>query len=283
MALLTLLTDFGLADYYVAAVKGTVLRLAPGSQVIDISHEVGAGDIRAAAFLLAAAVPSFPAGTVHLAVVDPGVGSRRRILVAQSGGAMLVAPDNGLLTPWLDGSGRGGASGRPHLRAVERADLFLAGPSRTFDGRDRFAPVAAYLLRGEPAAGLGPEIGDPVLLAGPPPRREPGLLAGTVAHIDRFGNLVTDIPAAWLPAALPAGPRLPGLEAVVGGHSISHLVTHYDEIPPEEAALLAGSLGTLELSARGTALASLWKIKRGEPVCVRWRPQENAPATPRES
>src|SRR5437588_11052452 len=148
--LLTLLTDFGSSDYYVAAVKGTVLRLAPGTQLVDISHQVEPGDVAGAAFLLAAAAPAFPTGTVHLAVVDPGVGSRRRILAAETAsGSSLVAPDNGLLTPLLGGA---------RVRAVERGDLYLESPGATFDGRDRFAPVAAFLLRGGAPAELGPEI-----------------------------------------------------------------------------------------------------------------------------
>src|ERR1700760_4906665 len=147
MNLLTLLTDFGTADYYVAAVKGTVLRLAPGAILVDVSHEVPPGDVETASFLLRAAAPSFPEGTVHLAVVDPGVGSGRRILAVRSGPGIFVAPDNGLLTPFLDGA---------EVRSVERNELFLAGPGQTFHGRDRFAPVAASLLRGEGIERLGP-------------------------------------------------------------------------------------------------------------------------------
>src|SRR6187549_2057573 len=140
--LLTLLTDFGTSDYYVAAVKGTILRLAPGSQIVDISHEVPSGDIATGAFLLAAAVPWFPEGTVHLAVVDPGVGSSRRILAARLDGAWIVLPDNGLLTHLLH------QDRVRSVRSVEKTGLFLDNPGRTFHGRDRFAPVAAWLLRG---------------------------------------------------------------------------------------------------------------------------------------
>jgi S-adenosylmethionine hydrolase len=260
MPILTLLTDFGLADYYVAAVKGTVLRLAPGTQIVDVSHEVAPGDVAAGAFLLAAAAPSFPPGTVHLAVVDPGVGSERRILAAETASGWLVAPDNGLLTPLI---ARTPAETR--VRSVERSDLFLPGPGQTFHGRDRFAPVAAYLLRGEPAAALGPEIANPVLLPGAPPRRKAGRLAGRVVHVDRYGNLVTDLPAAWLP-----GPAVP-LRARVGGHTATRRATHYREIPAGEAALLAGSLGTVELSLNGDDLARRWGIARGAAVEVSWR------------
>ena len=251
MALLTLLTDFGLDDYYVAAVKGTVLRLAPGAAIVDVSHGVPPGDVPAAAFLLAATVRWFPPGTVHLAVVDPGVGSARRLLVAETADALLVAPDNGLLTPLLDGA---------TVRAVDRPDLWLPGPGHTFHGRDRFAPIAAFLLAGRPAAELGPVIDDPVRLPGEPPRRAAGALHGRVAHVDRFGNLVTDIPTRWL----PPGP----CRARVGDRSTAHRATHYEELPPGEPGLLPGSLGTLELAIDGGDLARAWAVDRGAPVEV---------------
>lgn len=254
MPLLTLLTDFGTADYYVAAVKGTVLRLAPGTELVDVSHQVPAGDIETAAFLLAAAAPAFPPGTVHLAVVDPGVGSDRRILVVCTPGAWFVAPDNGLLTPVLDD--------RVSIRSVERSDLFLATPGQTFHGRDRFAPVAAWLLRGGPEAELGPEIADPKRLPSHPPEQAPGRLKGRVVHVDRYGNLITNIPAGWLPAA--------PCSAEVGGRAIRRRVSHYAEIPAGEAALLAGSLGTVELSLNGDDLARRWGIGRGIGVEILW-------------
>jgi len=254
MAILTLLTDFGTSDYYVAAVKGTVLRLAPGAQIVDISHEVPSGDIAAGAFLLSAAVPWFPEGTVHLAVVDPGVGSRRRILVVRTGSAWLVLPDNGLLT-LLRGTVQS-------IRSVEKTDVFLPGPGQTFHGRDRFAPVAAWLLRGNPMAELGPEIEDPVVLPLEPPRREPGALSGQVVHVDRYGNLITDIPAGWL----PEGP----CRAEVAGCCVTRRAGHYAEIPEGEAAMIPGSLGTVELSLKGDDLARRWIVERGASVRITW-------------
>src|SRR5262245_46794668 len=179
--LLTLLTDFGRDDWYVAAVKGVVLSGAPGTTIVDVAHDVPPGDVETAGFLLAAAAPAFPAGTLHLAVVDPGVGSARRMLAASNAEATFLAPDNGLLTPLLAGS---------RTVSFKRPDLYLPSPGATFHGRDRFAPVAAFLLRGGAVEDLGPEIDDPVRLAVPPPRREPGLLVGRIVHVDRYGNLV---------------------------------------------------------------------------------------------
>jgi S-adenosylmethionine hydrolase len=256
--ILTLLTDFGLTDYYVAAVKGTVLRLAPGTVLVDISHDVPAGDVETASFLLAAASPSFPAGTVHLAVVDPGVGSERRILAARTPSGFFLAPDNGLLTPLLEKAGE--------IRSVERPDLFLPSPGQTFHGRDRFGPAAAWLLRGEPFAALGPVVDDPVRLPIPPPRRASGEILGRVAHIDRYGNLVTDIPAAWL------GPE-GQCRIEVGTRATGRRVACYAEIPSGEAAYLSGSLGTIELSLNGESLSHRWDVTRGTAVRVVWSAQ----------
>jgi S-adenosylmethionine hydrolase len=253
MPILTLLTDFGTDDYYVAAVKGTVLRLAPGATLVDISHQVPPGDVETASFLLAAAAPSCPAGTVHLAVVDPGVGSGRRILAVRTADALFLAPDNGLLTPFLEGA---------EVWAVENGDLFLPSPGQTFHGRDRFAPVAARLLAGGWREDLGPEVTDPLRLSAPAPVRLPGRISGRVVHVDRYGNLVTDIPAAWLPDG--------SCRAEVDGHAAHRRVTHYAEIPPGEAAMLPGSLGTIELSLNGADLARAWGAARGARVEITW-------------
>lgn len=262
MPLLTLLTDFGLDDWYVAAVKGTVLRLAPRSQLVDIGHQVPPGAVETAGFLLAAAYPSFPAGTVHLAVVDPGVGSGRRILAVRTAAGFLLAPDNGLLTSLLPRA--------EEIRSVEKSGLFLPSPGQTFHGRDRFAPVASWLLRGEPFAALGPVVDDPVRLPIEPPRREPDRLIGRVAHIDRYGNLVTDIPFEWIPEqSSEISPRVE-IETVYIRHVVDRRVTCYAEIPAGEVAFLSGSLGTIELSLNGENLARRWSVARGTAVCALW-------------
>ncbi len=256
MGILTLLTDFGVADYYVAAVKGVALRLAPGSTIVDISHEVAPGDVAGAAFLLGATVPWFPDGTVHLAVVDPGVGTSRRLLAARLASSWAVLPDNGLLTALLD------RDAVESVRSIERTDLFLQSPGQTFHGRDRFAPVAAWLLRGESFAELGPEVGDPVRLPGERPRRAPGLATGQVAHVDRYGNLITDIPSDWLPAGSCA--------AEVEGRVARVRAASYAEIPDGEAAMIPGSLGTIELSLNRESLARRWGVPRGAAVRIGW-------------
>jgi len=265
--IVTLLSDFGTADYYVAALKGVLLRLAPGVTLVDLGHDVAPGDVEAAAWTLAAAARWYPAGCVHLAVVDPGVGSGRRILAARAGGRGMehryVAPDNGLLTPILE------SPGPIEVRSVERDDLFLPGPGATFHGRDRFAPVAAYLARGGDAAALGPAVADAVRLATAAPRSEQGRLHGRVAHVDRFGNLVTDIPSAWLSGArLGAGCEVE-VESGAERHTTRLAVTHYRQLPPGEAGVLPGSLGTLELSLDGASLADRWRVGRGARVSVR--------------
>ncbi|MES1246030.1 MAG: SAM-dependent chlorinase/fluorinase [Acidobacteriota bacterium] len=260
MAVLTLLTDFGVEDWYVAAVKGVVLRLAPGTQLVDVSHQVPAGDLLTGAFLLAAAVPWFPDGTVHLAVVDPGVGSARRILAARLDAGWVVAPDNGLLTHLLH------RKAVRSVRSVEKPGLFLDNPGQTFHGRDRFAPVAAWLLRGNSAEELGPEIDDPVRFPWEEPRRAPGLLSGKVAHVDRYGNLVTDIPSGWL----PEGDACRDCRAEIAGRQVVHRAGHYAEIPEGEAAMIPGSLGTVELSLRGEDLARRWIVERGTAVRITW-------------
>jgi hypothetical protein len=144
------------------------------------------------------------------------------------------------------------------VRSVERSDLLLPGPGATFHGRDRFAPVAAWLARGEELAALGPVVGDAVRLGIPPPRREDGVIHGRVAHVDRFGNLMTDVPADWL----GDGP----CRLEIGEHATERRVTHYGEIPAGEAAMLAGSLGTIEVSLDGDSLAQRWGVGRGEAV-----------------
>lgn len=249
MATVTLLTDFGEQDYYVGAVKGTLLRLAPSTTLVDISHDVPPGDVAFGAFLLGAYATTFPSDTIHLAVVDPGVGGERAILAVRAGSQLFVAPDNGLLTPVLS---------EAKAYAVEGSGLFLDAPGSTFHGRDRLAPTAAALARGVKIDALGSPLSEPVLLAREEPQRSDDRLAGHVIHIDRFGNIVTDLPAEWLPEAPST--------VEIGFHSTSVRISHYSELAFGQAGWLVGSLGTLEVSLNGASLADRWQVTRGEEV-----------------
>jgi len=265
--LCTLLSDFGTRDWYVGAMKGTLLRLAPGTSLVDLTHDVEPGDIASAGFVLAGAAPAFPAGTVHLAVVDPGVGTARRLLAASCGAHFFVAPDNGLLTRALAGV----ALGAPvEVRAVERPDLYLDAPGQTFHGRDRFAPIAAALLRGEPLASLGARIEDAVTVTiEERPTRDPihGRVEGHIVYVDRYGNLVTDIPASWLQGR-------PLLAARSGPCKLPGLYSHYAELLPGVPALLVGSLGTLEIAVRDTSAAKATGLGCGDAVTIELEPSE---------
>jgi len=253
--ILTLLTDFGYRDWYVAAVKGVILSRVPHATIVDIAHEVPPGDVEAAAFLLGAAARSFPPGTVHLAVVDPGVGSARRMLAVETpaagGPSFFLAPDNGLLEPFF-------AAAR--IVSIERRDLFLDNPGNTFHGRDRFAPAAAFLLSGGHFDQLGPAVDDPVRLEVPPPLRSATRLSCRVAHVDRYGNLVTDLPSGWLPTDTAFRVTLGDAE------NTARRVGCYAELAPGEVGLLDGSLGTIELSLRGASLAEAWGVGRGDRI-----------------
>ncbi len=251
----SLLTDFGTTDYYVGALKGTLLRLAPDSRIVDVSHEVDPGDVEEGAFLLGASHRHFPRGTVHLAVVDPGVGGHRRILACSTGTDFFVAPDNGLLSYVLDGA---------EVRSVEAQELFLDAPGETFHGRDRFAPVAAYLARGESFTKLGPVAENPLRLAIGPPQRDGNGLSGTVVHVDRFGNLISDIPSRWLTDDRRFVCRIGALE-------VTRMVSHYAALEPDEVALLPGSLGTLEVSMNRRSLADSLTLGRREPIRIDFR------------
>lgn len=255
--LITLLTDFGDADTYVGQVKGALLTVSPSVRWVDLTHRVPPQDVRVGAFLLWTAVAAFPPGTVHLAVVDPGVGSARRAVAARSAaGHLFVGPDNGLLGPAIDALGGLAA-------AVELTEPSFWGPRRssTFHGRDLFAPVAAHLASGTPLERLGralTAVERPFTF--PPPRREGGLLVGEVLHVDTYGNLVTNLPAAELPARFRA--RLGEVEISGAPHA------HYQAVAPGESLALVGSAGLLELSVRDGSAAAALGAGRGAVVVI---------------
>lgn len=231
--ILTFLTDFGTADAYVAAMKGVALSRAPNLRLIDLSHEVPVRDIQRGAYVLAEAAPWFPAGTVHVVVVDPGVGTPRRGLVAVLDDQIIVGPDNGLISRLYNGSER------REVYELARADLGALHRSMTFHGRDLFAPAGAMVASGKVRPeDCGPAI-DPVLIADPQPRRVGEVLWGEVLTVDHFGNLVTNIWAEDLPTA-------PLIR--IAGQPVEAFVRTYRERPAGTLVALVGSGGLLEVA-----------------------------------
>ncbi len=277
MRVITLTTDFGTADGYVGVMKGVMLSIAPGVRLVDLSHEVPPQDVRRAAFVLYTAVPFFPPDTVHLAVVDPGVGTDRRAIAVQVPQGFLVGPDNGLFTYVL--------AEAEEWRAVELRDPAYRLPqvSGTFHGRDIFAPAAAHLARGVPMERLGPPVPDPVLL--PLPRLEvrEDRLEGEVLYIDRFGNVVTSIgrlrwagnglvlDAAFRRAAPPLRLAAAGAVVKVGGRTIHGVRRTYGEVAVGESLALVGSTGFLEIAVRQGDAARTLGVRPGDPITLHLR------------
>lgn len=256
-----LLSDFGTRDHYAGVMKAVVLSLAAEVTLVDISHELPAHDVTAAALELAASYKFFPPGTIFLVVVDPGVGTSRRGLVAEAGDWRFVAPDNGVLTAvFLE---------TPPRKVVELTERRFARPtvSRTFEGRDRFAPAAGWLAKGGiQLAAFGRAITDYCMLDLPKPHLDGHVLRGVVARIDRFGNVVTNLDRRSC-ERLPngAGP----VRLTVGGHDVARIVSTYSEIGPDELGALFGSTDHLEVAARSSSAAGRLGVSTGAPVELR--------------
>jgi len=252
---ITLLTDFGTKDHYVGAMKGVIACIAPRAAVIDVCHEIEPFQVGEARFLLKQSWPCFPKGTVHVCVVDPGVGSSRRALCIEAAGHVFVGPDNGLFSDVL---GLKGA--KP--REITNLKLMLRNISQTFHGRDVFAPVAAHIAAGTPAARAGKLVKDATrLTAGEPVRTGRRFWQGEVAHIDRFGNAVTNLEASeFLPLAAK------GFKLNIGFQTVTRLVRSYAEAPEGEPVAIVGSAGTLEVSIREAAAAKKLGVGVGAPV-----------------
>lgn len=256
-AIITLTTDFGSKDVYVGVMKGVILGIAPDAVIVDISHSVRPQNVRQAGFLLASATPYFPPNTIHIVVVDPGVGTERRAIAVQTQRAWYVAPDNGVLSFVLNRESA--------LRIVNltNARYWLPTVSATFHGRDVFAPVAAHLARGVSVDDLGEPVDEIVTLPlSQPTRRADGSIVGHVLHIDQFGNCVTDIPAEMLAAT-------PHVDVEVAGCRIRGLVPTYAMVAPGAPVVLIGSVGYLEIAVREGSAACQMGIEVGEQVVVR--------------
>lgn len=253
MSHITLTTDFGLSDWFVGSMKGVIASIAPDACVIDITHGIEAGDISGGAFALLASTRYFPVGTVHVVVVDPGVGSLRGAIAAECDGHRFVAPDNGILSHVLPE----GRAARIHR--VENKRFLLEPVSRTFHGRDVFAPVGAHLSRGVTLEQLGPAVDAIVRLAFPCHRKVDAGIEGEVIYVDRFGNAITTIPEA-------AGPRQKSVS--VAGRAIP-VASCYADVPPGSPVAIFGSTGYLEIAINGGSAGRVLGLRRGSTVVLR--------------
>jgi S-adenosylmethionine hydrolase len=251
------LTDFGTRDHYAGTMKGVVLSICPEAAIVDITHEVPPQDVLTGALELAAACRYFPDDTVFVAVVDPGVGSSRRGMAAEAGGYRFVAPDNGLLTAVFDAA--------PPSRVVELAEprFALQSVSRTFEGRDRFAPAGAWLARGIDLAQLGPPLTDWRRVTIPRPHVSETTVTGTIVRIDHFGNLITNIDRDTFDVF--AAGRGAGVDA---GGRMMRLVQTYAEAPAHAPCALFGSTGHLEIAVNGGSAEQRLGLTRGAPVVI---------------
>ncbi|HSB71579.1 MAG TPA: SAM-dependent chlorinase/fluorinase [Candidatus Methylomirabilis sp.] len=255
----SLLTDFGHQDPFVGIMKGVILRLCPEAALVDLCHETPAYNILGGSFLLHSALRFFPTGTIHVAVVDPGVGGPRRPIVARIDDQIFVAPDNGLLSYPM-------ARGRlDSVRVVTAREYLLHPVSATFHGRDVFAPVAGHLARGLPVERVGPEIADPVRLEIPRPGRDAsGAILGVVLWVDRFGNCITDVTREDL--AHVAGDAAGRLQVLVGGRLLGPVVGAFGEAGDGGRGAVIGSTDHLELFSNQGHLAREWGLAAGAPV-----------------
>ena len=273
--MITLTTDFGTADPYVGVMKGVILSINPRASIVDISHHIQPQSVLESAFIIGNSHRFFPNGTIHVVVVDPGVGTSRGALLLVTPSASFLAPDNGVLSPILtegfrreaDGMGRappvrGSRVGLPKdciSYQLTNSDYWLHPVSSTFHGRDVFAPVAAHLSLGVPAHQMGQEVYDLAWLPSGQPEWNSDGLTGEVVHVDRFGNLITNIAAALLP-------REKSITVAVKGQSIAGLSPSYEEGGPLLA--IVGSYGYLEVSVKNGSAAQRLAAKVGDPVSV---------------
>ena len=249
--MITLLTDFGTVDYFVGAVKGAILSVNPRVVIVDITHEIPPQDVEGAAFTLLASYQTFPSGTIHVAVVDPGVGSERRPIVVRAGDQLFVGPDNGIFTYIYD------REPSHQVFHITSDKYFRPSPSTTFHGRDIFAPVAAALSNGVRPEDLGPLISDPVRWKN---SLTPDVLK--IIHIDRFGNCITNITRDLIdPKRHPT--------VLINRKQIRAFREFYGSAAPNELFAIWGSAGFLEISMNGISAAKVLRAKRGDTVIVR--------------
>lgn len=262
--IVALLTDFGSQDHYVGAVKGAILSACREASLVDIAHDVPPHDVAEGGWALSAAYRAFPPGTVFLAVVDPGVGSERRGLALEASGYRFVGPDNGLFSLILS------EHPRAQIHHITNAGLFRHEVSATFHGRDVFGPVAGHLAAGLPIQDVGPAIDDPVRFPEQPLRQlSPREWQASVTHVDRFGNLTTNLSRQALDEILQIVSGDPTQVVVVVEGIVLPLVRTYAELPEGEGCALLGSAGKLEVAVRKGNASRVLGAGRGAPIRVR--------------
>jgi S-adenosylmethionine hydrolase len=259
--IITLTTDFGINDHFVGTMKGVILNIVPEAAIVDISHAVQAFDVLDGALTISQAYSYFPNGTVHLVVVDPGVGSARRPIIASSDGYHFVAPDNGVLSLVYS------REERIHVRQITSEHYFLNPISSTFHGRDIFAPVAAYLAKLVDTQKFGDEIEDYVRFSAPKPKSvDQNRVRGVVLKVDRFGNLITNFTPQDVPALFAAKP-VP-FKIAVGSREVTEIRSAYSEGAPGEVFGVLGSMGFLEIAANRAAAAQITGAGKGTDVTI---------------
>ena len=259
--IITLTTDFGTNDHFVGVMKGVILDILPEAQVIDICHSVQAYDVLDGALTISQAYSYFPTRTVHVVVVDPGVGTARRPIIASSDKYHFVGPDNGVFSLVY------ARESRMHVRHITSEHYFLQPVSNTFHARDIFAPVAAYLAKEVDTLKFGDEVEEYVRFSAPKPKAvEANRLRAVVLKVDRFGNLVTNITPQDAPMLFGAGAK--GFKIVVGSKEITEIRNAYAEGAPGEVIAILGSMGFLEIAANRASAAQLTGVGKGSEVSI---------------
>ena len=260
-SLITLLTDFGARDYFVASMKGVILNINPQARIVDLSHEVSPHNVQEAAYLLKSCYRYFPDGTIHVAVVDPGVGTTRRPLLVTTSRYNFVAPDNGLLTHIFQ------EELSVEVRTIENKQYRLDAEGATFDGRDLFAPAGAWLSRGQAPGTYGPLIRDYVTLPVAEPTCSEKHLGGRIVYVDRFGNLISNITTLHL-KEFQGKTRRSAVTIHIAGVDIPGLVPAYAAGDKNTALALINSNGQLEIFVKEGSAADLLKCRPGDAIEV---------------
>jgi hypothetical protein len=253
-------TDFATSDGYVGAVRGVILSISPQARILDLTHDIPPQDVAHAAFVLHTAARYYPAGTVHLVVVDPAVGTKRRALCVQTEQYSFIGPDNGVLSPFLDEA--------THVYSLENEAFWRKHVSDTFHGRDIFGPVAAHLAGGLNPSELGPLVKNPIRLDSWTNRKTADKVEGAIVHIDHFGNCITSFTASDLGLFDEYALWIAGNASVPEAQSLSHT---YAEAALGESCWLVGSAGLVELAVNGGNAADMFGIERGDPVFIESR------------